>query len=868
MHKPKFTGIVFAMVLLMGSAVAGPEEAAQGLLERVVPERADGFRFEALDSEDGLDVFEIESAGEKVVLRGNTGVAMASALNWYLKHYCNAHYSLQGSQLALPDPLPEVSPKVRIETPFRYRYCFNYCCFSYSLAWYDWADWEHIIDWMALHGINAPLAVTGQEGVWQEVYRGLGLTDEEIGAFIVGPAYLPFGWMGCMDGWGGPLTQDWIDRHCELQEKILARERSLGMKPVLQGFTGHVPHALQDKFPEAQFQQLPSWCGFPGTLFVEPGDPLFQTVGKAFVEEQTRQFGTDHLYASDTFIEMSPPSDKPEFLTKMGGAIYGAMTAADPEAHWLLQGWLFVNNPGFWKEPQAKALLRSAPEGRMILLDLWGEARPAWRKTDCFYGNPWVWCILQNFGDQVSLHGGLPQIADGLSSVHSYMGKRALSGAGFIMEGLGNNPVVYDLMADMMWQPKRPKLEEWIGEFAVRRYGKPSGAAENAWLGLLRTAYRTQYQSNSILCARPALSGRGHHAGGQTPYPARELAAAWGSLLECAPAFSGVSPYAFDVVHVTRQVLANLAQEVHGQLLTAFRDGDRPAFLDARDRFLALLRETDALLGTREEFLLGRWLSDAKRWAANEEESAHYEWNARNQITLWGPEKSTLHDYAAKQWGGLMRGFYLPRWEQFFEELEHCLAEGTKFDRKAFERQMQAWEVQWTHGREVYPDRPQGDGVAMAKGLFEKYSKAVLTVEAPSLTTGKPVICSHALPQFPAYLANDGCRSSTDSYWATDVRKDPYCWWQVDLEKAERLARVELVFYFGDQRSYGFTLETSLDGKAWHLVDDIGEDYVEATAGGVLCEFEPRLARYLRVTVTHNTANTGRHLVEVLAFGP
>ena len=32
----------------------------------------------------------------------------------------------------------------------------------------------------------------------------LGLTDEQIGKFFVGPAYLPFGWMGCIDGWGGP----------------------------------------------------------------------------------------------------------------------------------------------------------------------------------------------------------------------------------------------------------------------------------------------------------------------------------------------------------------------------------------------------------------------------------------------------------------------------------------------------------------------------------------------------------------------------------------------------------------------------------------------------------------------------------------
>ena len=122
------------------------------------------------------------------------------------------------------------------------------------MAGWDWERWEREIDWMALNGINMPLSVTGQEAVWQKVYRDFGLNDDEINAFFVGPAYLPFGWMGCMDGWGGPLPQTWIDAHLKLQKKIVARQRALGMTPVLQGFTGHVPVALRQKLPQARFQ--------------------------------------------------------------------------------------------------------------------------------------------------------------------------------------------------------------------------------------------------------------------------------------------------------------------------------------------------------------------------------------------------------------------------------------------------------------------------------------------------------------------------------------------------------------------------------------------------------------------------------------
>ena len=150
-------------------AVTPEEAAAQGLVHRLLPDRESAFTFEAIPREDGKDVFEVESRGGRIVLRGNNGVAMASALNHYLNHYCNASVSLQGHQLRLPEPLPVVKQKIRIVTPFQYRYSFNYCCFSYSMAWWDWEQWERCIDWMALHGINMPLAVTGQESTWRNV---------------------------------------------------------------------------------------------------------------------------------------------------------------------------------------------------------------------------------------------------------------------------------------------------------------------------------------------------------------------------------------------------------------------------------------------------------------------------------------------------------------------------------------------------------------------------------------------------------------------------------------------------------------------------------------------------------------------------
>lgn len=853
--------LLCALIGYVARADGGPTDAVRGLLGRLLPRQADWFALEIMAQDPGGDVFEIEGRDGKVILRGNNGVALASALNWYLKYYCHAHVSWCGSQLRLPPSPPAVPEKVRQVSPFKYRYCFNYCAFSYSLAWWDWPQWERMIDWMALHGINLPLSVTGQEAVWLQVYRDLGLSDREIREFFVGSAFLPFGWMGCLDGWGGPLPRRWIDRRAELERKILARERELGMTPVLQGFTGHVPAALTNRFPAAKLQRLPKWCEFAPTHFLDPQDPLFTEVGRRFINEQTRQFGSDHLYAADTFIEMQPPSDDPQFLASLARAVYGAMQAGDPAAVWVLQGWLFVNNPNFWKLPQGRALFGAVPDDRLIALDLFCESTPAWSKTEAFFGKPWIWCVIQNFGGTVSLHGALPRMAEDLAKALASPQRGRLEGIGLIFEGLDYNPIVQDFVTDMAWRQTVPSLEDWALEFVQRRYGRRSPNTTEAWRLLLGSAYTQVGRSDPILTSRPHLNA----AGGGTPYDPELLVRAAEQLLADADRLGSLDTYRFDVVHVTRQALAAVGATLYAQVAAAMQRNDLVAFDRARRSFLELFDDLDRLLATREEFLLGRWLADARRWGTTDAERRLHEWNARNLITLWGPRDSVLHEYAQRQWSGMLKDFYGERWRQFLDRRRAALGSGQPFDGPKFEADLRAWEEHWCQRTSSYPTQPHGNPVTMARRLLAKY-RPCFGPEMPSLSTGKPVACSSALPDHPARLANDGRRLSADSYWATDVTQDPKAWWQVDLETPTTVGRVVVVAYFGDQRHYGFTVEASEDGQDWETVADRRDNQEPSTAEGYTCVFPPRRVRYLRVTETHNSANTGRHLVEVMAF--
>ncbi len=842
--------------LRQGADPGGPQ-AARDLVRRLIPEHADRFEFEVLSPVADRDVFEIESRGNHVIIRGNNGVALATGLNWYLKHVCHCHVSLHGRQLKLPDPLPKVAPKVRQVTWSRYRYFLNYCCFGYSLPWWDWQQWEELIDWMALNGVNMPLAVTGQEAVWQTVCRRLGMSDQDVAEFLAGPPYLPFQWMGCLDGWGGPLPQSWIDRHAELARKILSRERELGMTPVLQGFTGHVPAAVAQKSPEAKLHRI-QWIEWQ-THLLDPLDPLFPKIARLFLEEQTRQFGTDHLYAADTFIEMTPPSGDREYLDRLSRAIHDGLAATDPQAVWVLQGWAFMFKREFWTQDRIRAFLDAVPDDRLIVLDLHCESRPMWSETEAFCGKPWAWCNIQDFGNTVFLGGPLARIVTDLPAAREHPGGGRLVGLGFVNEGLGYNPVVQDLMFEMAWRDEPPNLESWITDYARHRYGRANADAAKAWRKLLSAVYRAPSSSRSIITRMPALGGQGFPT-----YAVAQLAEGWESLLAASDELAGVDTYRYDLVNVARQVLSNHAGTLHRKVVKAWQAKDASSLEQASQQLLQLMRELDELLATRREFLLGRWLEDAKRWGTSDAERAKFEWNARRVLTLWG-DGPAIDDYARKEWSGMIDGYYRPRWEQWLAGLAQCLDQGKPWDDKAFAEQLRPWMAQWSDRRETYPDEPCGDSVATAKKLWEKYA-GQFQPEVVSLTTGKPATCSQALPPHPASLANDGWSTATDAFWATDVTKDPDPWWQVDLEKPTTVGRVVVIGYYGDKRYYGFTIETSLDGVTWHLVADRRENRDPSTADGYTCRFPPRPVRYLRVRQTHNSANTGRHLVEVLAF--
>jgi alpha-N-acetylglucosaminidase len=48
----------------------------------------------------------------------------------------------------------------------------------------------------------------------------------------------------------------------------------------------------------------------------------------------------------------------------------------------------------------------------MIILDLDSLRAPQWSRLNSYYGKPWIWCLLHNFGGNRRIYGDLQGIID------------------------------------------------------------------------------------------------------------------------------------------------------------------------------------------------------------------------------------------------------------------------------------------------------------------------------------------------------------------------------------------------------------------------------------------------------------------------
>ena len=640
----------------------------QGLLERIDKGASRKFVIEQVKSP--TDFFELDQKGDKVVIRGNNYVSIATGVNWYLKYYAGIQLSWNGMTAQLPAVLPAVPQKERHETDLKYRYNFNYCTYSYTMAFWDWDRWEKEIDWMALHGINLPLAVVGADVVWYNVLTKLGYTKDEINEFIAGPAFQGWWLMNNLEGWGGPNPDSWYKQRETLQKQILKRMREYGIRPVLPGYSGMVPHNAKERLG-LNVSDPGLWCGYRRPAFLQPTDPRFNEIADLYYKEMSRLYGKADFYSMDPFHEGGNVAGVD--LNAAGQAIWGAMKKANPKAVWVAQAWQ--------ANPRQK-MIENLPAGDLIVLDLFAESRPqwgdpesTWYRKEGFGKHDWLYCMLLNYGGNVGLHGKMKHVIDEFYKAKTSSFGKTMKGVGMTMEGSENNPVMFELLCELPWRPARFDKDEWLKNYTVARYGKADKAVQDAWLLLSNTIYNCpakntqQGTHESVFCGRPDYDVYQVSSWSEMEpyYKPEDIIRAAGIMLSAADRFKGNNNFEYDLIDIVRQAVAEKGRLVYPIMIDAYKAGEKELFAASSQRFLDLILLQDKLLAARPEFKVGTWIEKARNLGTTPEEKDLYEWNARVQVTTWGnrvaADEGGLRDYAHKEWNGLLRDFYYNRWK-------------------------------------------------------------------------------------------------------------------------------------------------------------------------------------------------------------
>jgi len=608
-----------------------------------------------------------------VTIAGNSPVSQAVGLNRYLRDVAGIHICWNNPTQALPYPLPLPADTLSGSTDLPIRYYLNYCTFSYSMPFWDEHRWMQEIDWMALHGINTPLAIVGTEAVWRNVLLRLGFSTEDARTFIAGPPYIAWWLMNNLEGWGGPVTDEWILRQQSLQIKILNRMRSLGMHPVLPGYSGMLPHDASDRLG-TDTSDPGLWCGFTRPAFLTPDSHLFNKIADIYYEELTDLYGKADYYSMDPFHEGGNTTGVD--LTKAGRQILDAMHRTNPNAVWIIQAW---------QENPKNVMIDSLPPGSLLVLDLYAETKPQWGDRDSqwyrsegFGHHNWAYCMLLNFGGNTGLHGRINKLISGFNKANAT--STTLRGIGSTAEGIENNPVMYEILFDLPWDTN-PKRSESIDTYIQYRYGLDRLIPEltEAWRILMNTVYNApadypgEGTVESIICARPAWGLKSASTWGNATLfydPDSTIRAAALYKQVATPTLMKSNNFRYDLADICRQALCDKAYRLYKLIQEQHAAGK---ILQARQNanvFLQTIMQVDSLLADVPGFSTKKWLEEAAHAASIPDMRKHFVRNAARLITVWGDSAAAnqygLRDYSHRLWNGITGELYYNRWKVFF----------------------------------------------------------------------------------------------------------------------------------------------------------------------------------------------------------
>ncbi len=679
-------------------------------------------KLKIIDKENGCDVFETKATKGVITINGSSATAMCRGFYDFIKSGNYGINSWSGNRIQLPNKIPD-TPYRKVVSPVEHHFYLNVVTYGYTMPYWDWERWSKEIDYMALHGIDMPLALVANEAILARVWKKLGLSDEQINCFFTAPAHLPWLRMGNLSKLDGPLPDSWHHDQIALQHKILKKMRGLEMKPICPAFAGFVPKETKDIFPDAEIVET-HWAGAFNSYMLMPKSKLFDIMGTMFIKEWESEFGTNNYYLADSFNEMEIPfpeigtNERYELLADYGEVLYNSIRNANPNAVWVMQGWMFGYQRNIWEPRSLAALCSRVPDNKMLLLDeavdynkhFWHNGYN-WDFYGGFFNKPWIYASIPNMGGKTGLTGVLEFYANGHIAALNSANKGNLVGFGMAPEGIENNEVIYELITDAAWRSDSVDLKQWLHNYTIQRYGECTPELDSAWYYLTQSVYGTftdhpRYNWQS----RPGTMSKGTINTSPELYKAIEL-------FSEKPLKNNLL-YQADLIELTAAYVGAKLELLIAAIENAYVVNDLSKAKELEELFFDLLLSIDKLLESHPIHKMSNWIELARNNGSTPEMSDYYEKNARRLITIWGPP---IDDYSARLWAGLIRDYYAIRWKLYFENKRKSSSD--KYNDIA------EWERNWVENQTgLSVCKPYENPIEAAESLIATAKKITVNI--------------------------------------------------------------------------------------------------------------------------------------------
>lgn len=659
------------------SKYIGYKKSIENLISRTLGEDyVDFFEINITPDDRGNDYFRLFSNDGKIVIEGNNSNSLAMALNYYFEYYLNQTFSrFDNEKLKVVLPMPIVKEVVDKNIDLKYRYNYNYVAYGYTMAYWDFEDWQREIDWMALNGFNIALNLVGYEEVIRRFLNEFGFSFSEIVEYLTTPVYLPWMYMGNISRIGGELTPKWFEDRSKLTIEIHNRMNELGIAPVHQIYTGQFPFNEKLKF---DILQGGYWSKIKGSDRLSFENSDYELLSKVFYEKQREVMGPSMYFSGDLFHEGSN-SYGYNVQNVVNKILNNLKINEGNDSIWIMQSW--GHSP-------SSEIINNIDRSNLLILDLHSQLNVRWTGNSKFNGvvwdlkefnnSNWIFGILDNFGGRSGLYGHFQHTINEFYNAKS--NAEYLLGIGSTPEALGYNDFIDELVTELIFKDKI-NIDEFVERYIVNRYGMYDKKIIDGFYILLDTVYNPvtdvyhEGASESIINARPSFDVKSSSKWGKIHknYNSDILEKSLELYFSVYDRFKDNKFYINDLTEISSEVINNLIYDYYNDMISAYEKNDTHELLNIRDKFLYLINLRANILYYNDKKSLSKIIDKVQNFDYDDYFKDTLKYNKKTILTTWYDklvsEDDGLRDYGNTDFYELVGNLYYNRWKRFFDQI-------------------------------------------------------------------------------------------------------------------------------------------------------------------------------------------------------